>query len=472
MRYLLIIASLLVLAGPDTLADEKSLDKVSGVIKAVGTDHIMIQGPGLLDRKLMIGETSRIALPVTQEDIDTAKMLISKRIPFSGPDWDSSKDEKVEFPAPEGLWLSCEFRNMSEYEKLTKSTPLVLQDYELLRKAIDSHIPDASNMQLAGKLFPGEKGTLRLKVGESELEVALKGKGRLTGFSLKDLKPFIYDVFASGKDNAEAFEVKELLLEAVGDQARQRDPKLPSVLVIGDSISLGYTPILRQALKGKANVFHPPTNCGSGSMHKDNLHRWLGVFTESDRKWDVITFNFGHWDSKDSKEEYLKNLQNDIDLLTKTGAKLIWVTTTPVNYGNNLPPVKKDAHLPILSEKDWPSIEHTEENPVGNLPGRSRLTNTWAAELLTKYPEIAVCDQWQLVKNNEKGFYRDWWHAQDIHFFGRNIVPAGRELARKILEALGHSGEEINPMSVHGEFGIKVPELSSEKPVNAPVNAK
>src|SRR5262249_32604041 len=37
---------------------------------------------------------------------------------------------------------------------------------------------------------------------------------------------------------------------------------LPRVLIIGDSISIGYQPALREALKGKANVHRPGTNCG------------------------------------------------------------------------------------------------------------------------------------------------------------------------------------------------------------------
>lgn len=34
------------------------------------------------------------------------------------------------------------------------------------------------------------------------------------------------------------------------------DPKLPNVLIIDDSISMGYTPLVRTLLQGKANVIH------------------------------------------------------------------------------------------------------------------------------------------------------------------------------------------------------------------------
>ena len=42
------------------------------------------------------------------------------------------------------------------------------------------------------------------------------------------------------------------------------DPKLPRVLLIGDSISIGYTTGVRKELKGRANVHRIP-GCGSGS---------------------------------------------------------------------------------------------------------------------------------------------------------------------------------------------------------------
>src|SRR5690349_3471397 len=71
------------------------------------------------------------------------------------------------------------------------------------------------------------------------------------------------------------------------------DPALPRVLLIGDSISIGYTVPVRDALKGKANVHRPATNCGPTERGLANLEKWLG-----DGKWDVIHFNFGLHDLK------------------------------------------------------------------------------------------------------------------------------------------------------------------------------
>lgn len=123
------------------------------------------------------------------------------------------------------------------------------------------------------------------------------------------------------------------------------DPKLPNVLLIGDSISIGYTPYVRQQLTGKADVFRIPTNGRYASYGLENLDKWIG-----DRHWDVIHFNWGLWDlcyrNPESKtqgnrdkvagkltatlEEYQATMEKIVARLKQTKAKLIWCTTTPV----------------------------------------------------------------------------------------------------------------------------------------------
>ncbi|MCH2583659.1 MAG: SGNH/GDSL hydrolase family protein, partial [Planctomycetes bacterium] len=70
-------------------------------------------------------------------------------------------------------------------------------------------------------------------------------------------------------------------------------PGLPRVLLIGDSISIGYTVGVRELLSGKANVHRPLTNCGPTTKGVKELDKWLG-----DKSWDVIHFNFGLHDLK------------------------------------------------------------------------------------------------------------------------------------------------------------------------------
>lgn len=114
------------------------------------------------------------------------------------------------------------------------------------------------------------------------------------------------------------------------------EPGLPRVLIIGDSISIGYTLHVRENLKGKANVHRPATNCGPTIRGLESIDAWLG-----DGKWDVIHFNFGLHDVRlmegkhqVSPEDYEKNLSSLVGRMQKTGAKLIFATTTPIPKGS------------------------------------------------------------------------------------------------------------------------------------------
>lgn len=121
------------------------------------------------------------------------------------------------------------------------------------------------------------------------------------------------------------------------------EPGLPRVLIIGDSISMGYTLPTRELLRGKANLHRIPRNGGSTKDGLQYIAGWL-----ADGKWDVIHFNWGlhdlkHW--KDGKldpagpevstlEEYEKNLRDLVKKMKVTGAKLVWASTTPVPEGS------------------------------------------------------------------------------------------------------------------------------------------
>lgn len=125
------------------------------------------------------------------------------------------------------------------------------------------------------------------------------------------------------------------------------DPTLPRVLLIGDSISIGYTLATRELLQGKANVHRIPTNGGPTTNGLANIDRWLG-----DSKWDVIHFNWGLHDLKYINDkgdrvdpakgkiqvpldQYEANLRKLVQRMKQTGAKLIWCTTTPVPTGSD-----------------------------------------------------------------------------------------------------------------------------------------
>lgn len=113
-----------------------------------------------------------------------------------------------------------------------------------------------------------------------------------------------------------------------------------NVLIVGDSISIGYTPFIQKALIG-INIAHNPGNGGSTVRGVQSIEKWLG-----DTEWDIIVFNFGLHDMvfKDSLkkydvvngkisvplDDYRKNLQTILDKLKETTANVVFVTTTTV----------------------------------------------------------------------------------------------------------------------------------------------
>jgi hypothetical protein len=144
-----------------------------------------------------------------------------------------------------------------------------------------------------------------------------------------------------------------LLMPNLVTKAFERE--LPEVFIIGDSISMGYTPVVKKLLEGKANVSRPATNCGSTVRGIENLDAWLG-----DKRYDIIYFNFGLHDLRrvdpitkaDSKKEtdptfntqegYAANLNTIIKKLKTSGKKLIFATTTPVSPTSGTAPHVQD----------------------------------------------------------------------------------------------------------------------------------
>jgi len=137
-----------------------------------------------------------------------------------------------------------------------------------------------------------------------------------------------------------------LIVAPLGDL--QVDTIKPNVLIIGDSISIGYTSEVARLLKEVANVQRPKANCGDTNSGLKNLEQWLG-----DTKWDVIHFNWGLHDlcyrhpesqvqgrrdkvkgtQSVSLAQYEENLETLVQRLKKTNAKLIWAATTRVPEG-------------------------------------------------------------------------------------------------------------------------------------------
>ncbi|MBT5902041.1 MAG: SGNH/GDSL hydrolase family protein [Opitutaceae bacterium] len=163
----------------------------------------------------------------------------------------------------------------------------------------------------------------------------------------------------------------------------ENDATLPNVLIYGDSISIGYTPGVRTALKGRANVYRVHLNGGpSGSFigkfdTMESTMRAPDMAGHWDFAWDIVHVNVGLHDLKYVNErgkldleagrqvatiaEYQANLRRIIAHLRNAApkAKLIFALTTkvpPESNGRheNAERAYNDAAMAVL--KDFPEI--------------------------------------------------------------------------------------------------------------------
>lgn len=121
-----------------------------------------------------------------------------------------------------------------------------------------------------------------------------------------------------------------------------------SVFIIGDSISLGYTPYAQEVIPNVVHngpCFEQPYRPVVG---QDNNAEWSGHAAKCMNIWlasghyDVVHVGVGMWDLLACEKQgvtplsdYLANLQIILDAIRATGAKPIFATITPVLPDNN-----------------------------------------------------------------------------------------------------------------------------------------
>lgn len=188
----------------------------------------------------------------------------------------------------------------------------------------------------------------------------------------------------------------------------------PRVLLLGDSISIGFTLPVRELLGDAATVQRPAANCGQTAFALRHLADWLGA-----EKWDVIHFNFGLHDLKyldhtgnyvppdqgrqvTPLDVYRRNLTAIVTRLLATGATPIFATTTPVPPG-----------------------------AAGRPAGSERPYNQCALEIMRAHG-VAINDLWSLALQRQNDIQR----PNDVHFTTEGYRELAAEVARSVRAAL------------------------------------
>ncbi|MBI4027064.1 MAG: hypothetical protein HY360_18915 [Verrucomicrobia bacterium] len=113
---------------------------------------------------------------------------------------------------------------------------------------------------------------------------------------------------------------------------------MKKAILIGDSIRMGYQPVVKAQLSGLVDVWGPEANCGPTTRTLANFDEWV-----IGRKPDIVHINCGLHDTAREPgnppgkfnrveiEAYRKNVRAIFQRLLKdTAAKMVWALTTPV----------------------------------------------------------------------------------------------------------------------------------------------
>ncbi|MDG2020604.1 MAG: sulfatase-like hydrolase/transferase [Phycisphaerales bacterium] len=156
---------------------------------------------------------------------------------------------------------------------------------------------------------------------------------------------------ATDPDRAELLERLRNACDEAVSKAVDRAAPLPRVLLLGDSISMGYHASVVAGLDDEATVVRPDENCEGTTKGIRRIADWLEL---DGGDFDVVHFNFGLHDLKrvdaDRRnsddpsdppqadiETYERNLRSIARTILASGATPVFCTTTPVPEGGVRP---------------------------------------------------------------------------------------------------------------------------------------
>jgi pimeloyl-ACP methyl ester carboxylesterase len=365
--------------------------------------------------------------------------------------------------------ISANFRGIdnSNAEALQSGQAFVARVATLFEGVAAEPVKDKHPGRAVSGLFTPDSGASRagtIEVEGKPVKVTLRERNWRIFYHKRiqpvDLTKGFWSVTVHGaEDGSGRFFADRLEVAPLHDPRLTDDPKLPRVLVIGDSISMNYHDAAKQALAGVAN-YHRIEGNGFSVIHGvNNAELWLGNYHEKGLHWDVIFFNHGLHDLKQSYdaatdtfgpyavslEAYKANLEKLIGILKKTGATLVWTSTTPIPNDN--------------------------KSQYARRKGAAHTFNAAAMEVMQRHPEIIINDLYQVV--HDSPVYDNWRKGLDVHFYTEEerkllaeaVASAVREatakradkpkkklpLAGEVFQVEGHIAFLIRPNGASGD---------------------
>lgn len=191
---------------------------------------------------------------------------------------------------------------------------------------------------------------------------------------------------------------------------------MKKVLLIGDSIRMGYDKYVKEALKGVAEVVYPHENCQFAQYVLRHLEPWKRQL-ELDETVDVVHWNAGLWDT-------LRNFDED-------------VLTPPEVYRGFINRCCKKIKLlfpnaKVIFATSTPVLEHKFSKESYRLNKDVREFNRIAVEECLKYG-FAIDDLYAVAEKFPEEYYSDCTHLRTEK--GTRYMTEA--VVKSILNALG-----------------------------------
>ena len=198
---------------------------------------------------------------------------------------------------------------------------------------------------------------------------------------------------------------------------------MKKIILIGDSVRMGYDKYVKDALAGVAEVYYPEENCRFAEYVLREAHEWKAKFGCRDDV-DLVHWNAGLWDCLElfgdeplTTLDYYKNAIARIDKRLRMlypKAKIVFATSTSVNEQKAKPTFMR--HNSIIEKY-----------------------NAAALEVLSD-TDTLINDLYALTTSFPLEYRSDW-----VHFYTDAATERiGGRVLSIICEQLGITAQEIN----------------------------
>ena len=227
--------------------------RVDGLVFEHQKYSFTMRGPDR-DFKIVIPNGIPLLMKLTLPEIDFEQKKLSVQLLVSAPDGNFQNNLRLTYPLPDPVYVMAEFDDKQSMDQVLSQPVREFDKYVLSPQTFP-----ASPFSVYGLLLPGTvPGQFQMKDESGEHPVTLgPRKGLLLGSKVTDLHPHETEVFVEGAFEGDSLVASSIRFQHIGDPFARFDTNLPNGLIVGDQISIGYDPALREGARGQVEHSSP-----------------------------------------------------------------------------------------------------------------------------------------------------------------------------------------------------------------------